>query len=111
MFFLSGMGALVFETVWFNQLGLVVGNSVWSVSLVVAAFMAGLALGNASAPWLARRWRNLVRGYAAVEVLAALSGLAVVLAFPVLPLLFGPLLAPFVDQAADLNALRLGTAF
>ncbi len=111
MFFLSGMGALVFETVWFNQLGLVVGNSVWSVSLVVAAFMAGLALGNASAPWLARRWRNLVRGYAAVEVLAALSGLAVVLAFPVLPLLFGPLLAPFVDQAAALNVLRLGTAF
>ena len=45
MFFLSGMGALVFENIWFNQTGLIVGNSVWSAALVIGAFMAGLAVG------------------------------------------------------------------
>jgi predicted membrane-bound spermidine synthase len=44
--FLSGASALVFETLWFRQAGLVLGNAVWSSSPVLAAFMAGLALGN-----------------------------------------------------------------
>ena len=111
MYFLSGMGALVFETVWFNQIGLIVGNSVWSAALVLAAFMAGLALGNAAAVALARRWSNLVRGYGLLEMLAGISGAAVVLVFPFLPLLFRPVLAPFLDHTLALNLVRLGIAF
>ena len=111
MMFLSGMGALVFEVVWFNQISLVVGNSAWSATLTVGAFMAGLALGNGLAVRLARRWVNLVRGYGAVEAVASLSGAAVVLAFPFLPVLFEPVLAPFLDQAAMLNAVRVAIAF
>jgi spermidine synthase len=111
MFFLSGLGALAFENVWFSQTGLIVGNSVWSAALVAGAFMAGLALGNAAAVPLARRWRNLVRGYAVLEAVAALSGALLVAGFPLLPALFRPLLAPFLDDAAALNGLRLGIAF
>jgi predicted membrane-bound spermidine synthase len=111
MFFLSGAGALAMETVWFSQAGLVLGNSVWSAALVVAAFMAGLALGNAVAISLARRWTDLVRGYAWVEAAAALSGALLAAAFPLLPALFRPLLAPLVDHPAALNAARLGIAF
>src|SRR5712691_2241524 len=111
MFFLSGAGALVFENVWFSQTGLIVGNSVWSAALVAGAFMAGLALGNAAAVSLSRRWRNLLRGYAALEAVAALSGAALVAGFPFLPALFRPLLAPFLDDAAALNGLRLAIAF
>jgi spermidine synthase len=111
MMFLSGLGALVFEVVWFNQIGLIVGNSVWSAALVVGAFMAGLALGNGLAVPLARRWSNLVRGYCAVETVAALSGAAVVLAIPFLPALFRPLLALLLDHAAALNAMRIAIAF
>lgn len=111
MMFLSGMGALIFEVVWFNQIGLVVGNSVWAAALVVGAFMAGLALGNGLAVRLARRWTDLVRGYATVESVAALSGMTVVLILPYLPELFRPLLAPFLDQAAALNAIRVAMAF
>src|SRR3990170_6838746 len=96
MFFLSGMGALVFENVWFSQTGLIVGNSVWSAALVIGAFMAGLALGNGLAVVLARRWVNLVRGYAMVELAAAVSGALLVLAFPWLPAVFRPLLSTFV---------------
>ncbi|HUP90674.1 MAG TPA: fused MFS/spermidine synthase [Solimonas sp.] len=111
MFFLSGMGALVFENVWFSQTGLIVGNTVWSAALTVGAFMAGLALGNALAANLAWRWRNLVRSYGLLELVAASSGVALVLAFPFLPMLFGPLLAPFLDHTAVLNLVRSGIAF
>lgn len=111
MFFLSGMGALVFENVWFSQTGLIVGNSVWSAALVIGAFMAGLALGNGLAVTLARRWGNLVRGYAMVELVAALSGALLVLAFPWLPAVFRPLLAAFLDEASVLNPMRTAIAF
>jgi len=111
MFFLSGAGALAFETVWFSQASLVVGNSVWSAALVVGAFMAGLALGNAAAVVLARRWRNLVRGYALLETVAAVSGALLVVGFPYFPGLLGPILAPLLGDAAALNAARLAIAF
>jgi spermidine synthase len=111
MFFLSGAGALAFQTVWFSQAGLVVGHSVWSAALVVAAFMAGLGLGNAAAIALARRWKNLVRGYAVLELVAAASGALLVAGFPSLPALFRPLLAPLIDDPAALNAARLAIAF
>ena len=111
LFFLSGAGALILENVWFSQAGLVVGNSVWSAALVVAAFMAGLALGNGLAIALARRWHNLVRGYARVEIVAAVSGALLVLGFPYLPALFRPLLGPLLEDPAALNAARLAIAF
>src|ERR1051325_1067203 len=87
---LSGAGALGLETVWFSQAGLVVGNSVWSAALVVAAFMGGLGLGNATAMALARRWKQPLLGYALVEALAAASGAVLAGAFPYLPALFRP---------------------
>ena len=55
IFFLSGASALIFESLWFRLAGLSLGNSVWSASLVLAAFMGGLALGNGLVARLHRR--------------------------------------------------------
>ena len=44
--FLSGTGALIFETLWLRVSGLAFGNSVWAAALILSSFMAGLALGN-----------------------------------------------------------------
>src|SRR6266481_6224754 len=58
--FLSGIGALIFETLWLRLSGLAFGNSVWSAALILSSFMAGLALGNAlAASSRIRRWRPL----------------------------------------------------
>src|SRR5262249_58781263 len=48
--FLSGIGALVFETLWLRLSGLAFGNSVWASALILSSFMAGLALGHPIAP-------------------------------------------------------------
>ncbi|PYV94322.1 MAG: hypothetical protein DMG89_25635 [Acidobacteria bacterium] len=42
--FLSGTGALLFETLWLRLSGLAFGNSVWAAALILSSFMAGLAL-------------------------------------------------------------------
>src|SRR6266566_9262547 len=84
--FLSGIGALIFETLWLRLSGLAFGNSVWSAALILSSFMAGLALGNAiAASSKVRRWRPL-HLYALLEVLVAFFGCTIVfgLTLPVL---------------------------
>lgn len=46
LFFLSGFSALSYEVVWARKLALVLGNTVYAVSVILAVFFAGLALGS-----------------------------------------------------------------
>src|SRR5437762_12945610 len=88
--FLSGIGALIFETLWLRLSGLAFGNSVWAAALILSSFMAGLALGNAvAASAKIRRWRPL-HLYALLEVLVGLLGCTIVFGLPAL----GDLLRP-----------------
>ena len=109
VFFVSGGSALVFETLWFRQAGLALGNTVWASSLVVAAFMAGLAIGNAAAARWGRRLERPLLAYAALELLVGAAGVCLVLGFP----LVGNALAPLMGSlgGANLNALRVAVAF
>ncbi len=80
-FVLSGSAALMYQTAWVEELGLVFGASHLAVASVLAAYMAGLAAG----AHLAGRWldqmRRPLRAYAVIEVLIALAALAVPIAF------------------------------
>ena len=91
IFFLSGACALLFETLWFFQSGLALGNSIWASSLVLAAFMGGLATGNGVAAVLGQRLRRPLVGYAALEGVIGIAGIALVVSLPLLT----PMLAPF----------------
>lgn len=111
IFFLSGASALIFESLWFRLAGLSLGNSVWSASLVLAAFMGGLALGNALMARLHGRVSHPVRLYAILEFTIGISGIAVVLLLPRFPDLLGPVLGGLTDTPVLLNAVRLTVAF
>src|SRR5204862_923922 len=110
VFFLSGAAALLFETLWFRQAGLALGNGVWAASLVTASFMAGLALGAGVAGRPARIARPL-RLYAVLELTVAAMGSGVVWLFP---RLWGPvatLSRPLASVPWALDALRAAIAF
>jgi predicted membrane-bound spermidine synthase len=106
IFFLSGAASLLFETLWFRLAGLAFGSSAVASAIVLAAFMSGLALGNIAAPRLAGG-RNALRVYAAIELTIAVTGLALVLLFPVLTHALAPLFRSF----AAVNVLRVVFAF
>lgn len=76
LFFLSGMAGLVYEVCWTRLLRLPMGNTVHSLTVVLAAFMAGLALG----AWIAGRWverrGHPLRAYALLEAGIAVACLA-----------------------------------
>jgi predicted membrane-bound spermidine synthase len=110
-FFASGWAALLFETLWFRQAGLLLGNSVWASSLVLAAFMAGLGAGNAWAARFGGRIRRPLLAYAGIEFFVGVTGYGLVLAFPFLPSLLTPLLRAFAWSPASLNLARMAFAF
>jgi predicted membrane-bound spermidine synthase len=111
LFCLSGAAALLFETLWFRQAGLMFGNSVWATSLVLSSFMAGLALGNGLAGRLGHRLRRPLLAYAFLEAVIGLAGFGLVLLFPVLTPLLAPLFRSVLAQPALLNGMRLVLAF
>jgi predicted membrane-bound spermidine synthase len=111
IFFLSGAAGLLFETLWFHQAGLSFGNGVWASSLVLAGFMAGLALGNAAVARWGGSITRPVRFYAGLEVVIALSGIGLVYALPHFTAVLTPLLRPVLDEPWLLNPLRLGIGF
>src|SRR6266513_2736239 len=105
--FLSGIGALIFETLWLRLSGLAFGNSIWAAALILSSFMAGLALGNAiAASSRIRRWRPL-HLYALLEVLVALLGCTIVFGLPAL----GELLRPVWQTLWNYQPMLLGLRF
>ncbi|MBN2035103.1 MAG: fused MFS/spermidine synthase [Chitinispirillaceae bacterium] len=46
LYFLSGAAALIYEIAWMRKLSLMLGGTVFAITLITASFMLGLALGS-----------------------------------------------------------------
>lgn len=79
LLFLSGAAALIYQVLWIRQLSLVVGVEVYSITIAVSAFFAGLAAGSAVIGRLADRWRRPLTLYFLLETGVALAGVTVTL--------------------------------
>jgi len=76
-FFLSGFAALLYQTAWLRQFSIIFGTSELAVVIVLAAYMAGLAVGAASAGYFVNRISRPVFVYGILEAGIAISALAV----------------------------------
>ncbi|HEY5767811.1 MAG TPA: fused MFS/spermidine synthase [Candidatus Udaeobacter sp.] len=109
--FLSGTGALIFETLWLRLSGLAFGNSTWAAALILSSFMAGLALGNAlAASSRIRRWRPL-HFYIVLELFVAFFGCTIVFGLPVVGDLMRPVWQMLWNYQPTLLGLRFVVSF
>jgi spermidine synthase len=76
LLFFSGAAALIYQVLWIRQLSLVVGVEVYSITIAVSAFFAGLAGGGALLGRLADRWKHPLRLYVFLEAGTALAAVA-----------------------------------
>lgn len=77
IFFASGFSALLYQVIWQRILGFFSGADVYSVTIIVAAYMAGMGIGSLTGGYLAdrlSRWGNLAL-FAGVELGIALFAL------------------------------------
>ncbi len=63
----SGSCGLIYEILWMKMLTLVIGNTVFSITTVLASFMGGLALGSFLAGRLIDNIKNPLRAYGVLE--------------------------------------------
>lgn len=76
IFIVSGACGLIYETTWVRMFGLIFGSTVYSVTMVLAAFMAGLGLGSWLLGRIADRCPRPLRLYAGLEAGIGLLGAA-----------------------------------
>jgi predicted membrane-bound spermidine synthase len=81
IFVLSGFSGLLYQVIWVRTFGNIFGNTIYSSSLVIAVFMAGLGVGSCAAGWwIDRNYRRspsfALKAYAYSELL--IGGLAVI---------------------------------
>jgi spermidine synthase len=81
VFAMSGFGALVLEVAWTRVLALVMGSSVYAFSLMLLAFLIGLALGSTYFSKYLRRRPNADPAVLLCLLLAAAGALAYATAF------------------------------
>jgi spermidine synthase len=110
-FFASGAASLIFEIVWFHRLGLVLGNGVAATNIVLASFMAGLAVGSAGARAFGQRVSRFLHAYAYLEAIVALAGIGVTVGVVHLVGVIGITTRALADSSWLVNVVRSATAF
>src|SRR4051812_31394808 len=110
-FFLSGAAGLIFQVAWLYRCGLVLGSSVAAATVVLSGFMAGLAIGNGLAARFAARVQRPLPTYASLELVVAVSGVAITAGLPHVGFLLAPFVRAIGGSGALVNALRFGVAF
>ncbi|MFC2091621.1 fused MFS/spermidine synthase [Elusimicrobiota bacterium] len=69
IFFLSGACGIIYELIWVRMLGVVFGNTTYSISTILAGFMAGLALGSYYfGKSVDKKQKNLLRVFCGLEL-------------------------------------------
>jgi spermidine synthase len=68
---LSGFCALAAEAIWTRMLGLLLGASVYTFSIILAVFLTGLGIGASAGAWLGRSLANPGRALGWCQLLAA----------------------------------------
>jgi len=95
LFLFSGATALVYQVAWTRNLSLIFGASHQAISIVLAAFMAGLALGGVVLGRMADRLARPLRTYGLLEAGIAVAGLLL------------PVLLALVDRIYVASALQI----
>ncbi len=113
IFFASGASSLISEITWNRMLVLIVGNTVAATSMILVAFMGGLALGSY---WGGRSFskpsnlRHSFLPYSLMEVCIGLYALLSPLLFNLLAALFAGL-APLFAGTTILSLIRFTITF
>jgi spermidine synthase len=75
LFYVSGVAGLIYQVLWLRRLSLIFGVTVYAASTVLAAFMAGLAIGSALSSGVLRRRVPPLFAFGIAEILVGVTGL------------------------------------
>ena len=107
----SGLAAMIYQVDWTRVITLSIGSSVYAFSLIVTAFICGLAIGSLIIARLIDRRKNLIFGLAAVQGAIGISALVIVPLLGRLPLFFAESLFTASHSFQSLHMLEFVVIF
>jgi len=107
----AGFASMVDQVAWTRVLSLVLGSSVYAFSLMVGAFILGLALGGAVFAAVADRLKSPARTFAATQALAAAATAALLPVFVALPRVILSIARSESRSFLAAEAVRFGLVF
>ncbi|MCL2024287.1 MAG: hypothetical protein FWG78_00715 [Coriobacteriia bacterium] len=72
----AGTSSLIYEVLWIRQLSFALGSTAVAVSIMLTAFLGGLALGSMLMGRVADKLARPLKAFTVVEIVAAITGLA-----------------------------------
>jgi len=111
LFFMSGASGLIYQVLWVRMLSLTFGITVYAVTVVLASFMGGLAIGSYFGGRLAERIRRPLLVYGVIEIAVALVALATPYALTSLQSVYPVIARIFGENEALLTVIRVIMAF
>jgi len=108
---LSGLAAMMYQIAWTRVLSLSIGSSVYAFSLIVTAFICGLALGSLVLARFIDRRRDLILGLALLEAGIGISALLMVPVLGKLPVLISETVSRFLDSFEYLQLAEFAIIF
>jgi len=102
----TGAAAMVYELAWIRVANLLIGSSVYAFSLVLAAFIGGLAFGSLIFTRTLDKKKDLLLIFALLEIGIGGAFLSLTPLFEKLPLLMVPLINLFSKNFALLQAVE-----
>jgi spermidine synthase len=79
LFLFSGVSGLIYEVAWTRLLTTILGNTIYAVSIVLSAFMAGLSIGSLIAGRYLDARKDSFKIYAILEICIGVTGFCLTL--------------------------------
>jgi spermidine synthase len=111
LFYVSGIAGLIYQVLWLRRLSLVFGVTVYAASTVLAAFMAGLAIGSALSGRILRRGLSPLAAFGIAEILVGVTGLLSPFLLDAASTLYSALHRTAPDSLGVLTVARLISSF
>ena len=111
IFAISGFCAMAYEVIWTRLLGLIIGPTTYSFTIVLATFIVGLALGSLLFGWLADKTNKPLGLLLFTQLAAALLALGVSQLLGNSQFFFAKLIYHFKDQFFQLAMIKAGILF
>ena len=111
IFCISGFCAMAYEVFWTRLLGLIIGPTTYSFTLVVSTFIFGLALGSVIFGWLADRLKDVFRLLIITQVFAACLALLISQFIGNSQFFFSKLIYAFQDDFGELVLVKSVSLF
>ena len=105
IFAVSGFCSMAYEVIWAKLLGLIVGPTTYSFTIVLVTFILGLALGSMLFGWLSDRIGKTIWILLITQVIAALFALGISQLLGNSQLFFAKLISAWADIAKKVNKI------